>query len=170
MTRELKVMYMWPFKWPQLIDLFTDTAGNKLCIGKKVYLKHLPRRIRMWNVVSKEKEEPENLEKKKLLEGRRDLTTVTSRVALGPRPHWLDGVRDCPHPLPSLPPPPRRSPLTIIFIPRQWILNLEGSRGRGGGEAINRGTAIIRGNTVNMSSIIIVKCLYNVYIIFFVEY
>lgn len=47
MTRELKVMYMWPFKWPQLKDLFTDTAGNKLCIGKKVYLKHLPRRIRM---------------------------------------------------------------------------------------------------------------------------
>ena len=131
MTRELKVMYMWPFKWPQLKDLFTDTAGNKLCIGKKVYLKHLPRRIRMWNVVFKEKEEPENLEKKKLLEGRRDLTTVTSRVGLGPRPHWLDGVRDCPHPLPSLPPPPPtwRSPLTIIFIPRQWIFNLEGSRG-----------------------------------------
>ena len=65
MTRELKVMYMWPFKWPQLKDLFTDTAGNKLFIGKKVYLKHLPRRIRMWNVVFKEKEEPENLEKKK---------------------------------------------------------------------------------------------------------
>ena len=62
---ELKVMYMWPFKWPQLKDLFTDTAGNKLFIGKKVYLKHLPRRIRMWNVVFKEKEEPENLEKKK---------------------------------------------------------------------------------------------------------
>ena len=69
MTRELKVMYMWPFKWPQLKDLFTDTAGNKLCIGKKVYLKHLPRRIRMWNVVFKEKEEPENLEKKKTLGG-----------------------------------------------------------------------------------------------------
>ena len=131
--------------------------------------------------------------KKKLLEGRTDLTTVTSRVGLGPRPHWLDGVRDCPHPLPSLPPPPRRSPLTIIFIRRQWIFNLEGSRVGGGGrrrlleggnyfkhfrqrrEVIQgrrliEATAIIRGNTVNMSSIIIVKCLYNVYIIFFVEY
>ena len=82
-----------------------------------------------------------------------------------------------------------RSPLTIIFILRQWIFNLEGGGGGGGiirgrqlfetfpskaggylREAINRGTAIIRGNTVNMSSIIIVKCLYNVYIIFFVEY
>ena len=130
MTRELKVMYMWPFKWPQLKDLFTDAAGNKLCIGKKVYLKHLPRWIRMWNVVFKEKEEPENLEKKKLLEGRRDLTTVTSRVGLGPRPHCSDGVRDCPHPLPSLPPPP--PPPNALFLnnnlycSRQWIFNLEG--------------------------------------------
>ena len=145
-----------------------------------VYLKHLPRRIRMWNVVFKEKEEPENLEEKKNLEGRRDLTRVTSRLGLGPRPHWPDGLRDCPHPLPSSPPPPpppppprapMPSPLTIIFIPRQWILNREGW---GGGtiirgrrlfetfpskgsdcsrEAINRGTAIIRGNMVNISSV-----------------
>ena len=72
-----------------------------------------------------------------------------------------------------------RSPLTIIFILRQWIFNLEGGGGaiirgrqlfekfpsKAGGysrEAIIRGAAIIRGNTVNMS--------YNVYIIFFVEY
>ena len=107
MTRELKVMYMWPFKWPQLKDLFTDTAGNKLCIGKKVYLKHLPRRIRMWNVVFKEKEEPENLEKKKTLGGTErpnnsdvESWTRTQATLVG------CGVQDCPHPLPSLPPPP----------------------------------------------------------------
>ena len=135
MTRELKVMYMWPFKWPQLIDLFTDTAGNKLCMGKKVYLKHLPRRIRMWNVVCKEKEGPENLEKKKTLGGTDrpnnsdvESWTRTQATLVG----WGTGL---PSSLTKLaPPPPWRSPLTIIFIRRQWIFNLEGSRGGGGGD------------------------------------
>ena len=142
MTRELKVMYMWPFKWPQLIDLFTDTAGNKLCIGKKVYLKHLPRRIRMWNVVSKEKEEPENLEKKKTLGGTErpnnsdvESWTRTQATLVG----WGTGLPSSLTKLAPPSPPPWRSPLTIIFIPRQWIFNLEGSRGRGGGRRLIEG-------------------------------